>query len=195
MSTGTTWDYERCRKAIVSLRGRLGFPDSPDLAFLRLHVDLTSGALVTEPDNRPVPDLRPAVFCILDAYSRAEDAPETFRLIPFDQVPGGPAYAATFRQRAILPLAEQDSRDTGQFTRVMEGFSATSVVYADRAWMLRALPRVPVYILVWEGSGEFPPSANLLFDASVSAYLETEAVAMLGELVTERIAFFLEGNL
>lgn len=195
MSAGTTWDYERCREAVSSLRGRLGFPDDPFLVVLRLRLDLTSGILVTEPDMTPVLGIRPRLFCILSGYSRAEEVPETFRLIPFGQVPGGNAYAATFRQRAVQPLAEMYTLNQQGFCQVLEEFGATPAAYADRSWVLRALPRVPVYILIWEGSDEFPPSANLLFDASVSSCLETEAVAMLGELVTERIAFFLEDTI
>lgn len=194
MSAGTTWDYERCREAVSSLRGRGGFPDDPFLAMLRLRLDLTSGILVTEPDMTPVPGIRPRVLCILNGYSRAEEVPETFRLIPFSQVPGGGAYAAAFRQRAVRPLAEMYNLNRQGFCQVLEEFGATPAAYADRSWVLRALPRVPVYILIWEGSDEFPPSANLLFDASVSAYLETEAVAILGELVAERIGFFLENT-
>lgn len=192
MSAGTIWNFEQCRKAITSLRGQLGFPDVPDLAVLRLHLNLSTGALVTEPDGTPVPKLRPRVFCILDGYSRAEEVPETFRLIFFDRVPGGMAYAATFRQRAVLPLVDMYGLDRKRFARVLEEFGAAPTAYADHSWKLPALPLVPVYLLFWEGSDEFPPSANLLFDESVSEYLETEAVAILGELVTERIAFFMD---
>jgi hypothetical protein len=53
---------------------------------------------------------------------------------------------------------------------------------------------VPVSLLIWEGSGEFAPSTSMLFDASVPAYLETEAAAMLGELVTERIHVLCSGT-
>jgi hypothetical protein len=192
MSAGTIWNFEQCRKAITSLRGQLGFPDGPDLAVLRLHLDLSTGALGTEPDGTPVPGIRPRVFCILDSYSRAKEVPETFRLISFDKVPGGTAYAATFRQRAVRPLADMFGLDRKRFARVLEEFGAVPTAYADHSWKLPALPRVPVYLLLWEGADEFPPSANLLFDGSVSAYLETEAIAILGELVTERIAFFMD---
>ena len=69
----------------------------------------------------------------------------------------------------------------------MDSFGAVSVAFAHRAWILLPLPRVPVYLLFWDGDDEIPASANLLFDTSVPAYLETEQMAMLGELVTDRI--------
>ena len=193
MNAGDIWNYDRCRERIAPLRGRLGFPDSPFLEFLRLRLDLASGILTTDPDDTPVPGLRPAVYCILVTYSRAAESPECFRQLAFRDLPGGLAYDASFRTRAILPLADLYSRDPPAFARAMESLGGIPVAYADHAWKLNALPRVPVDILVWDKSGEFPSSAAMFFDASVPAYLETEAAAMLGELVTQRIAFFCNG--
>lgn len=192
MSTDDRWNYDRCRQQIATLRGRLGFPDLPYLDLLRLRLDLASGALTTEPGDTPVTGLCPAVFCILDTYSRAAGSPETFRLVPFRHLPGGTAYEAAFHRRAVLPLADRYTRDRDRFSHVLEDLGGIPVAYADRAWKLPALPEVPVYILIWNGSDEFPASAALFFDASVPAYLETEAAAMLGELVTERITLFCE---
>ena len=192
MTTEDIWNFERCREHLTSLRGRLGFPDSHNLAFLRLHLDPGSGILTTEPDGSPVPGLRPLVFCVLETYSRAMEIPETSVLVAFGSLPGGHAYDVAFRKRAVLPLASLYSRDPGKFQKTMNAFGGIPVRHADYAWKVHALPRVPIYILIWEGSDEFPASSALLFDASVSAALETEAVAMLGELLTQRIAFFLE---
>lgn len=190
MNREDIWNYRHCREHITSLPGRLGFPDSPCLEFLRLRLDLSSGTLTTLPDDTPVPGLHAAVNCILATYSHAIESPEVFRLVAFRELKGGPAYDATFRTRAILPLATLNYRDTDMFCRIMEALGGIPVAYADRAWKLNALPRVPVYILLWDGSDEFLSSAAMLFDASVPSYLETETAAMLGELVTRRIAFF-----
>lgn len=188
MSRDDLRDYSRCRDRIASLRGRLGFPDSPFLESLRLRLDLRTGIITTQPDNIPVPGYHAAGYCILATYSRATESPESFRQVAFRDLPGGPAYDAAFRTRAVLPLAGLYSQDPHTFGRVMETLGGIPVAYADHAWKLYALPLVPVYILLWVGSEEFPSSAAMFFDASVPAYLETEAAAMLGEMVTERIA-------
>ena len=190
MSREDLWNYDRCRDRIASLQGRLGFPDSPCLEFLRLRLDLRSGILTTLPDGAPAPLLHAAVYCILATYSRAAKSPESFRQVPFRELPGGHAYDATFHTRAILPLAGLYSHDPHMFSRVMEELGGIPVAFADHAWKLYALPLVPVYILLWDGSDEFPSSSAMFFDASVPAYLETEAAALLGELVTARIASF-----
>jgi len=50
-----------------------------------------------------------------------------------------------------------------------------------------ALPLVPIHAVLWSTDSEFPPSANILFDSSVSSYLSTEQTAMLGELTSARL--------
>jgi len=42
--------------------------------------------------------------------------------------------------------------------------------------------------MLWGGDEEFPASANVVFDASVEGYLDAEAVTVLAELATRRLA-------
>jgi hypothetical protein len=42
------------------------------------------------------------------------------------------------------------------------------------------------YVL-WEGDDEFPPNAQLLFDASVGHYLSLEDIVVLGQMTTRRM--------
>ncbi|MDD1701866.1 MAG: DUF3786 domain-containing protein [Methanoregula sp.] len=184
---GAHGNFERCRESLRSLRGRPGFPDTPLLSILDLHLSPEDGTITCGPEGTPVPGIAPALFCILDGYAKSHEVPEQFSLLPFEKTPGASAYSAAFHRRAILPLAEAFGRDPGRTGTVIESLRAVPVAFADLAWKLYPLPRVPVYILFWDGTGEFPSSANLLFDASVPAYLETEQIAMLGELTAERI--------
>lgn len=189
MTVDKCWNWERCGERIASLRGRLGFPDTDSLDFLDLHLDLRSGILSAGYSGTPVPELRAGVFCILATYARAAQSPEAFRMVSFRELPGGEAYAAAFHRRAVIPLAGLYSRDPHAFAAALGILGGIPVAYADHAWKVHALPRVPLSVLVWDGSEEFPASAALFFDASAGAYLETEAAAMLGELAADRIAF------
>jgi hypothetical protein len=67
------------------------------------------------------------VFCILTTYTRTEEPPETFRLIPFRQLPGGPAYDAAFQQRAVIPLAAHGSASRDRFATAMVALSGIPV--------------------------------------------------------------------
>lgn len=184
---GTRWSFAATQDRLQSLRGRLGFPDAPVLSILDLRISLDSGEITAWPDDDPVPGIGPGLFCILDRYAQSREVPETFSLLPFDNLPGASAYAAAFRSRTTVPLGKRWETSSGQISMRMAGFGAMPVAFAHRAWKLLPLPLVPVYLLFWDGDDEIPASANLLFDASVTAYLETEQAGMLGELIAERL--------
>ncbi len=61
------------------------------------------------------------------------------------------------------------------------------VEIGDASFVLRAFPRVPLQYVLWEGDEEFPPSVQLLFDASVDHYLTLEDIVVLGQVTTGRL--------
>ncbi len=60
---------------------------------------------------------------------------------------------------------------------------------ADLQAIFQPLPRVPVLLLFWDADPEegFEPQARFLFDASVTAYLDLEAMLFLVEHLMERL--------
>jgi hypothetical protein len=60
---------------------------------------------------------------------------------------------------------------------------------ADMQAAFLPLPRVPVLLLFWDAEAEegFAPQAHFLFDASVTAYLDLEAMLFLVEHLMERL--------
>jgi hypothetical protein len=58
---------------------------------------------------------------------------------------------------------------------------------ADAAFSFRALPRVPVAVLIWLGDEEMPGEAHVLFDAGAHGYLPSEDLAGLGGLLAGRL--------
>jgi hypothetical protein len=70
-----------------------------------------------------------------------------------------------------------------RFGRDAEGFAAAAVKsggspldMADSAYCFFPFPRVPIYLLLWEGDEEFPPGLNILFDRSIESYLPADAI-------------------
>ena len=57
----------------------------------------------------------------------------------------------------------------------------------DVSFILKAFPFIPLQYVLWEGDDEFPPSAQLLFDASVDHYLSLEDIVVLGQITTGRL--------
>jgi hypothetical protein len=94
---------------------------------------------------------------------------------------------------SITPLSIDEQFDQSKaysvpktLYKVAELLDATKLDYGDYSVKIYALPLVPVYVVLWSTSSEFPTSANILFDSSVGNYLSTEQIAILGELTSAR---------
>ncbi|MFC1957153.1 DUF3786 domain-containing protein [Chloroflexota bacterium] len=53
----------------------------------------------------------------------------------------------------------------------------------DASVAISAFPRVPVTLVLWQGDSEFPPSASIMFDATVTDYLPTEDIIVACEAI------------
>jgi len=59
--------------------------------------------------------------------------------------------------------------------------------YGDHSVRINLLPLVPLTIVLTEQDSEFPASAQIFLDDSISHYLALEQVGMLSELTAERL--------
>jgi hypothetical protein len=62
-------------------------------------------------------------------------------------------------------------------------YGATRLDHGDYSVMVKALPLVPVALVIWEGDDEFPPDGNILFDKNISMILSAEDIAWLAGMV------------
>lgn len=182
------WTWEKCRTKLNTLRGKLGFPDNPDLHFLKLSLSLETGEIHDEIRNEPLPEIKPTIYCILSGYAEAKPTPETKQLISFSQVPGGIGYNAAFIRRAVTPLERLFGSDPKRLFSAATFFNAEKLNYGDSSVKIHALPLVPITIILHVATAEFPASATMLFDSTISSYITTEQIAMLGQLTTLRLA-------
>jgi len=183
----TIWNWEKCREKILTLRGRLGFPDSSVLKFLRFSLSLEDGQLYDEMRDIMIPETEASVYCILSGYADANAAPETHKPISFAQLPGGRAYYNAFRSRTVQQIERVFGSNPQSLHKAAELLDATRLDVGDYSVEIYALPLVPIHVVFWSSNTEFPLSANILFDSSVSHYLSTEQTAMLGELTATRL--------
>lgn len=183
----TIWNWQKNREKILALRGRLGFPDSSVLKFLRFSLSLEDGHIYDELRDKTVPEIEASVYCILSGYADAKAVAETHQLISFAQLPGGRAYYNAFKRRAVQQIERVFGSNPQTLYKAAELFDATRLDYGDYSVKIYALPLVPVHIVLRGGNSEFPPSANILFDSSVSHCLSSEQTAMLGELTSTRL--------
>jgi hypothetical protein len=181
------WTWEKNREKILTLRGRLGFPDSSVLKFLRFNLSLEDGSIYDELTDRTAKEVETSVYCILTGYAEAEPTPETGKLVSFEQLPGGRAYYNTFRKRATQQIERVFAAKTQMLLKAAEMFDATKLEYGDYSVKFYVLPLVPIHVILWSSDLEFPTSANILFDSSISNYLSTEQIAAVGELSAFRL--------
>jgi len=183
----TIWNWEKNRQKILTLRGRLGFPDLSVLKFLRFSLSLEDGHIHDELMDKMVPEIEASLYCLLSGYADAEAVSETSRLISFAQLRGGRAYYSAFKRRAVQQIERVFGSEPQTLYKAAELLDATRLDYGDYSVKIYALPLVPVCVVLWGKDSEFPSSANIFFDSSVSHYLSTEQTAMLGELTSTRL--------
>jgi len=164
---------------------RLG-PDRIGLRCLgREYVVGYPGGEVLEADGGPA-DMSEAILLLLyltESTGRAFEG----RWIGFEQLAGGAGYIASFRGRVVAPLVRTFGQHPGALLAAAAALDGEPLDLGDASVRLPALPCLPLAYVVWGGDDEFPPSANVVFDASVEAYLDAEAITVLAELATDRL--------
>jgi hypothetical protein len=182
------WTWEKCRSKLNTLRGRLGFQDAPHIRFLKISLSLDIGEILDEIENKPYPEAKPFVYCILSGYAEAKPTTETQKLISFSQLPGGTAYNTAFIRRAVQPIEHTFGKNAQRLWTAAKIFDAERLSHSDCSVKIRALPLVPIIVILHESTSEFAASANMLFDSTISNYLTTEQIAMLSQLTSVRLA-------
>jgi hypothetical protein len=104
--------------------------------------------------------------------------------IAFQEIPDGRFYLDAFQRRAKNPLVQTFGHNPEQLLELAKAsFGAKPSDQGDCSMVVRALPLVPVALVLWQGDDEFPPEGNILFDRSVSSFLSAEDVAWLAGMV------------
>jgi hypothetical protein len=185
------WNWKRCKAKIRSLKGRLGFSDKPVLRFLKLSLYLEDGSVYDDLANYALEQRHrtlPYVYCILSSYADAEPTPEISNVVTSKQLQGG-QYCNVAVERAkssIQNIFGSKSKLLVKSAKILSGFEV-NFSYGDHSVRINSLPLVPLTIVVTEQDPEFPASAQIFFDESISHYLALEQIGMLSELTAERL--------
>ena len=162
-------------------------PDRIGLRCLgREYVITYPDGVVLEADGEPAPEHDAILLLLYLTESTGRDLDGEW--VAFEQLSGGAGYSASFRGRVVLPLARAFGSRPGALLSAAASLDGEPLDLGDASVRLPALPRVPLAYVVWGGDEEFPASANVVFDASVEGYLDAEAVTVLAELATRRLA-------
>ncbi len=140
-------------------------------------------ALVNGAEEVPIRDR----VLILHYFNSARGTPAAGRLITFRELPEGTVYAPTFDKRTVKHLLNNFGKEPELLLDTAKKLGGHQVEHGDVAVTIDAVARVPVTIVLWRGDEEFPPSGNILFDASITDYLATEDITILCETITWRL--------
>lgn len=148
--------------------------------------------LVTFPESKVTPvdgvelPFREQIL-ILHYLALAKGTAATGKLIPFRDLPGGVVYYPTFSKRTMEPLTRFFGRKPELLVQVCQRLGAQPSDMGDTAVIINAFPRVPTTMVLWYGDEELSPQLNLLFDANIMDYLETEDVTVVCEIITWKL--------
>ena len=104
--------------------------------------------------------------------------------ISFQEVPDGKFYLDAFHRRAKNPMVQVFGHNPELLVKLAgEIFGAEPSDQGDVSVLVKALPLVPVALIIWKGDEEFPPEGNILFDRNILKMLSAEDIAWLSGMV------------
>jgi hypothetical protein len=131
---------------------------------------------------------------ILQYLLLADGTPLENTWVSLRDLPHGSFYEQAFQSYSGNLLVRSFRGDLGNFRAIARTLGGEPVEMGDAAFRFWALPRIPLAVVYWSGGGEFPDSAQVLFDKSAGHYHHLEMLAHLGGMLCERIVSAREKN-
>jgi hypothetical protein len=126
-------------------------------------------------------------FLFLHYFHKADGAPIAHRWIAYRELPDGMFYFHAFQGYTGTRLIKAFANDLESFKQAALAAGGEAISHGDAGLMFWPLPKVPLAVVYWLGDDEFPPNANVLFDASAGHYLSTDGLAVLGRELCSKI--------
>ncbi|MBS3886726.1 MAG: DUF3786 domain-containing protein [Dethiobacter sp.] len=130
---------------------------------------------------------------LLHYLSHSTGAALSRNWISYKDLPGGSLYLEPFKNRAVIPFVKKFGGRPADFALAAEKLGGEQAKHGDIAYIIPALPRVPLLYILWQGDEEFPPNATILFDDCANSYLHTEDYAILAGMTVGAMLTALKG--
>ncbi|MEM1542128.1 MAG: DUF3786 domain-containing protein [Ignisphaera sp.] len=181
------WSWDRVKQAISTLPGRLGFEKDRELRFFRLRVDVESGEVYDEILARFLSEReRYGLYFILYRYSQTDkEIEEIGEYVTLSQI--CPALHCPMVKQNMNAFEKVFGYKQGLLYKAAEAFGYEKIDIGDEAVKIYILPKVPIVISVWLGEEEIPPSVSILYDKSVTHYLDCEASSIMAGVTLTRL--------
>ena len=143
------------------------------------HVD------VRDPEGAECPT--PVQSSLLQHLQCANGATLAERWVSLRELPNGAFYEQAFQGYTGQRLVRTFRSNIDGLREAARAIGGEPLDVGDAGFRFRVLPRVPLAVVYWSGGDEFPPSAQVLFDASAEHYHHLEMLAHLGSTLCSRI--------
>lgn len=106
----------------------------------------------------------------------AGDIPLSDTLVNPRQLSGGGIFVRGSHMLPLDMVLKRYYRDVNAFILKGTSLGGEPLDYGDASVRLFPFPRVPLVLIMWQDDGEFPASAEVLFDSTCSRHLPTDII-------------------
>jgi hypothetical protein len=145
-------------------------------------VHRTTGEIVSLDGRNPVSNTVSMNIFTLFGYVSSLAAVKN-EWVAFEKLRGTAPFEAAFKNGIIMPFARTFTGHMDKLRSSLEAMGGTGIPYSDVGYQVNAFECIPMRFLFWEGDGEFPAQANILFDAGATDFTHSESIvsiAMVG---------------
>ena len=107
---------------------------------------------------------------------------EAGQLIAYREAAPALFYEPNFYKRAVKPLVSCFGKNPKKLVEIGESLGGYAAALGDASVTIKVLPYLPLTFIIWEGSEEFPPDGNILFDKSAVTWFAAEDMAVLASV-------------
>ena len=104
------------------------------------------------------------------------------RLIAYREVAPALFYEPNFYKRAVKPLVRCFGENPQKLVETGKALGGQAAALGDAAVTINVLPYLPMTFIIWQGSEEFPPDGNILFDQTAKTWFVAEDLSWLAGL-------------
>jgi len=177
---------EQCRLSDSLYKGGASGPEVTVDYLGRPYVISFPDLTVTPKDGTNELPLRERIL-VLHYLTQAKGTAATGKLITYRDLPGGVVYFPTFSKRTTDPLTRHFGMKPDLLVEASKAIGGTEIDLGDAGVVINGFRRTPITIILWTGDEELPAQLNMLFDTSISDYLESEDVTVLCEILTWKL--------
>lgn len=177
---------EQCRLSDSLYEGSVSSPavtvDYLGKPYVISFPDLT----ITPKDGTGELPLRERIL-VLHYLAQAKGTAATGKLITYRDLPGGVVYFPTFSKRTTDQLTRRFGTEPDLLVEAGKTAGGTVIELGDAGVVINGFNRTPITIILWKSDEELPAQLNMLFDANITDYLESEDVTVLCEILTWKL--------